>query len=355
MPRDVSVDLDNHMAQEVTTLATCQKIIRRDGVEFTLTEHDVNIPYGGDIYLASTGYDRTAIETDGSLAADNFEVTGLVDNDVLLSTELKAGIFDYAETYIFLLNWADPSQGPLKMKRGNLGEVSFLRGDIFKAEISGMTKALQQVIGELYSPECRRSLGDALCGIPVDPAEDLRETAYTLGTFIKVPTAAGPTYSQYENRIYECTTAGTTAVARPTYDTTVDNTTTDGTAVFTAREAWQRHATVNVVTDRRNFSLSGLVEVRAVDDWFNYGGLTFEDGANAGKLLQIKDWVTAGDDLELLFAAPFDIAPGTAVRLYPGCDNRKSTCINPFDNILNYRGEPYVPGTDFLTRFPDAV
>jgi hypothetical protein len=355
MPRTVGAALDTHMQGEVTTLTTCIRMVRRDGTEFFFTEHDRDIVFSGDTYLASTGYNRTAIEGDASLTADNFEVTGIIDNAVLLDTELKAGLFDYAEVYMFIVNWADISQGAMKLKRGNLGEVSFMHGSLFKTEVHGMTKALHQVIGELYSPECRETLGTPRCGIPVDPPLHVINTAYALGDFIKVDTNPGPTYSQYENRIYECTVAGTTAGVRPTYDTIVGNTTVDGTATFTTREAWQRHATVNVVTDRRNFTLSGLVESRAVDDWFNYGGLTFETGPNAGVTLQIKDYVDTGDDVELLFATPFDITTAEVLRLYPGCDNRRTTCINKFDNIINYRGEPFIPGPDFLQRFPDAT
>jgi hypothetical protein len=343
------------MQGEVTTLTTCIRLVRRDGVEFFFTEHDRDIDFSGDTYLAASGYNRTAIEADASLAADNFEVNGIIDSVVLLDTELKAGLFDYADIYMFLVNWADLTMGAMKLKRGTLGELSFVHGEMFKTEVHGMTKALHQVIGRLYAPECGETLGTPRCGIPVDPPLHVINTAYALGDFIKVDTDPGPTYSQYENRIYECTVAGTTAGTRPTYDTVVDNTTVDGTATFTAREAWQRHATINVVTDRRNFSLSGLVEARGVDDWFNFGGLTFETGPNAGKTLQIKDWTDTGDVIELLFAAPFDITAAEVVRLYPGCDVRKTTCITKFDNIVNYRGFPFIPGPDFLQRFPDAT
>lgn len=355
MPRTVGASLDTHMQGEATTLTTCIRMIRRDGTEFFFTEHDRDIPFGGDIYLAAVGYDRTAIESDASLAADNFEVTGLIDNVTLLDNELKAGLFDYAEVFTFIVNWSDLSQGSMKLKRGRLGEVSFVHGSLFKTEIHGMTKALMQVIGSLYAPECDTTLGAPKCGIPVDPPLHIINTAYVLGDFIKVDTDPGATYAAYENRIYECTVAGTTTGVRPTYDTIVDNTTVDGTATFTARQAWQRHATVNVVTDRRNFTLSGLVEVRAVDDWFNFGGLTFETGNNAGVTLQVKNYVDTGDNVELLFATPFDIVSTDALRLYPGCDLRKTTCITKFDNILNYRGFPFIPGPDFLQRFPDAT
>lgn len=35
-----------------------------------------------------------------------------------------------------------------------------------------------------------------------------------------------------------------------------------------------------------------------------------------------------------------------------GCDKRSSTCTERFDNLLNFRGFPAVPGEDFLTVYP---
>ena len=44
--------------------------------------------------------------------------------------------------------------------------------------------------------------------------------------------------------VFECTTAGTSGAASPTWDTTIGNTTSDGTAVFTARVLFQDGDTV---------------------------------------------------------------------------------------------------------------
>jgi len=37
-----------------------------------------------------------------------------------------------------------------------------------------------------------------------------------------------------------------------------------------------------------------------------------------------------------------------------GCDKRSSTCSGRFDNLLNFRGFPSIPGGDFLTVYPGA-
>lgn len=48
------------------------------------------------------------------------------------------------------------------------------------------------------------------------------------------------------------------------------------------------------------------------------------------------------------------IAAGTRVLLEEGCDKRIATCASRFGNGANFRGEPYLPGNDLLTRYPGA-
>jgi hypothetical protein len=37
-----------------------------------------------------------------------------------------------------------------------------------------------------------------------------------------------------------------------------------------------------------------------------------------------------------------------------GCDKQMATCSARFANAVNFRGEPYLPGMDLLTRYPGA-
>ncbi|MET0240644.1 MAG: DUF2163 domain-containing protein [Sphingobium sp.] len=48
------------------------------------------------------------------------------------------------------------------------------------------------------------------------------------------------------------------------------------------------------------------------------------------------------------------IAAGTLMLVEEGCDKRIATCAGRFGNAANFRGEPYLPGTDLLTRYPGA-
>lgn len=366
MSKTISTQMSQHLGLEVTSLATCWRITRQDGVQFFFTDHDSNISFGGDTYLAQEGYERTAIQNDSELSVDNLNVIGLLASGSITEQDLRAGKFDFAQAQIFLVNWEDPDGfGDIKLRSGRFGEVQLTQQGTFQVELRGLTQLLSQKIGEVYQPECRADLGDSRCKVPIDPPVRQNSTAYSVGDFIRVATAAGSTQSAYENRIYECTTAGTTAGTPPTYNTTPGATTNDGTAVFTTRQAWMRHGVVDSVTNRSVFTLTvAFDETRAVDDWFNGGALEFEDGDNAGRVIEIRDWIQSSRTVELFLPASYNIASGALVRLYPGCDKRATTCEMKFfitgsfnfndGNIKNFRGEPFVPGQDQLTRYPDA-
>jgi hypothetical protein len=349
----VSTALAAHLAKPVTTLATCWRITRVDGVVFRFTDHDREFVVDGEVYQASAGYSRTAISNDAGMGVDNLDVEGVFDSEAVTEEELRAGLFDQAEVRIFLVNWADPSMGALRLRRGWFGEVVLTEQGVFRTELRGLTQALSQRIGELYSPECRADLGDHRCRVPVWPPVIARETTYALGDHVRVATGAGSGSQVYQNRLYRCVVAGTTAAVEPAYDTTVGEQTTDGTAVFEAMEAWSRTGVVVGVLDRTTFTAS-IDEPRAVDGWFAGGVLTWETGSNAGRSIEVKAWTQAAGQIELFLPLGYAIVPGDLFRIHPGCDKRLDTCIDRFANVLNFRGEPYVPGADLLMSYADA-
>jgi uncharacterized phage protein (TIGR02218 family) len=349
----VATQLAAHLAGDVTMLATCWRITRADGEVFRFTDHDRDLVVEGEVYEASAGYSRTAISNDAGMGVDNLDVEGVFDSDAVTEEELRAGQFDRAEVRIFLVNWADPSMGVLRLRRGWFGEVVLTEQGVFRTELRGLTQALSQRIGELYSPECRADLGDHRCRVPVWPAVIEREIDYAISDHVRVATGSGSGSQVYENRIYRCLVAGTTASEEPAYDTTVGEQTTDGTALFEALEAWSRSGMVVDVTDRTTFAAT-IDEPRGVDGWFAGGVLTWDSGANAGRAIEAKSWTQATGQIELLLPMGYAIQPGDTFRIHPGCDKRLDTCSDRFANVLNFRGEPYVPGQDLLMSYPDA-
>jgi uncharacterized phage protein (TIGR02218 family) len=277
--------LSQHLSQEVTTIATCWRVTRRDGAEFFFTDHDQDIAFDGHVYLARTGYSRTAIANDSSMAVDNLDVDGVFDAAAITEHDMRAGKFDHAEVRVFLVNWAALSMGALKMRRGWFGEVMLTEQGAFRTELRGMVQALQQRIGEIYSPECRADLGDARCKVDL--------------------------------------------------------------AAFT------RTGTVTSATDRAVF-FAAVDGAATTDGWFNGGALTWTSGANAGRTIEVKAWTASSGRIELFIAVGYPIVAGDTFTVYPGCDKRLDTCIGRFGNVLNFRGEPYVPGIDAMMQYPDA-
>src|SRR5262249_56713500 len=95
---------------------------------------------------------------------ENLEVEGMLSSGFITEADIMAGKYDFAEIEIFMVNYADLTQGALKLRRGWLGEVSISRQH-FVAEVRGLAQRLSQTIGDLFSPSCRATLGDARCGV----------------------------------------------------------------------------------------------------------------------------------------------------------------------------------------------
>lgn len=93
------------------------------------------------------------------------------------------------------------------------------------------------------------------------------------------------------------------------------------------------------------------VEPPTADAWSG-GRLRWLDGANtAGEDLVVQ---AAGATLTLAGLPRFAVAAGDRVELIEGCDKSLATCAGRFGNAINFRGEPYLPGIDLLTRYPPA-
>jgi uncharacterized phage protein (TIGR02218 family) len=92
------------------------------------------------------------------------------------------------------------------------------------------------------------------------------------------------------------------------------------------------------------------------DGWFTAGRLIWTSGANAGLAIEVKvHRVTAdGVTIALWQQPPEPLAPGDTFTLTAGCDKRFATCRERFDNSVNFRGFPHIPGNDFVVSYPVA-
>jgi uncharacterized phage protein (TIGR02218 family) len=91
---------------------------------------------------------------------------------------------------------------------------------------------------------------------------------------------------------------------------------------------------------------------RAIGDDYLLGRLRYMRGVNCG--LSATIIVVAGDVVRVRDLPREPVEIGCRVELREGCDKRFETCVARFDNAVNFRGEPHLPGNDLLTRFPGA-
>lgn len=119
------------------------------------------------------------------------------------------------------------------------------------------------------------------------------------------------------------------------------------------REGYVVELTVETVEGDARFRFSQLSGYQA--RWFEKGCLRVLSGKAEGLFGVIKnDRILASGErsVELWQRIGAAIRPGDMVRLEAGCDRRAETCRLKFNNFLNFRGFPHIPGEDWLMSYP---
>ena len=265
---------------ELTSIAICWRIERRDGVCAAFTTHDRDLTIGHLCYRAAPGMVPSSISLTDGFDTEALEISGALTSDAITARDLAEGRWDGAAVRIFMVDWQAPEGEQVPLARGELGDISN-QGPSFTAELRGATFILDRPVVEQTSPECRAELGDKRCRIDM---------------------------------------AGRITITRVT----------------------------GVAEDNQ-------IEVERVTggaNAFAYGRLRWISGPNGG--LESEIVVSEGTLLTLRDAPPHEPQLGTLVEIREGCDKRFETCWGRFANAVNFRGEPYLPGMDLLTRYPGA-
>lgn len=271
--KKITAQLFAHLASPVTSLCYCWKLKLRNGKEFGFTDCDRDIMIDGLEYIANSGFSPSAISSSSSLAVDNLDIDGMLDNQIIKEEDILSGVYDYAEIEIFLVNYNDILAGKLNLRRGWFGEISFSKNR-FVTEVRGLMQAFAKNIGELYSPNCRASFCDSACKLKVEQFTD----------------------------------AGT----------------------------------VKWVINKSRFIVVGLDKING---FYNNGIIKFKDG----ETVEIKSYFN--NEIETVLPVYKEVSIGQGFEITAGCDKVLTTCINKFDNAINFRGEPHVPGLDKLSLF----
>lgn len=360
--KNISAGLATHIAGETATLARMWHVTLTNGTEYGFTSHDRDITFESLLYRAAQGYTATDVSTTSELNVDNLEVAGILSSPAITEDDLLAGLWDGAAVEVFLVNYANLAQGKLQLRKGTLGEVRLERG-MFHAELRGLTQAYQTVIGELCSPSCRATLGDARCTVNLAP--------FTVTGTIEAVNDDGVTLYD-SSRTEDGPAGGVPIIDISNADPGVVTTGTPhgfvaGQAVMISGVVGPESLnTITVVRapDVDTFELpidtsdtgtypayvsgGSVVALGSDTGYFDYGLITFDTGANAGLSMEVKAYTTGQIVLQLPMPHPVEV--GDTYTLIAGCDKSMATCRDRFSNLVNFRGEPYLPGLDKIVQ-----
>ena len=81
----------------------------------------------------------------------------------------------------------------------------------------------------------------------------------------------------------------------------------------------------------------------AADDYYTQGKIVWLTGANAGTSRAVKKFSHTSGAFQI--ALPMAEVPvaGDTFYAFAGCDQTKTTCANRFSNLINFRGQPFIP------------
>lgn len=289
-----------HLRQPAQTWAVCWQVTNKLGSVLRLTNHDApitvartinNIVLDGE-YTPFSSIQSSMSKASTDLSVDNLDVDVLLSESGITAADIRAGIFDNVVCTIFIVNWSDTTDSGILIQHGRVGNFrSFVNG-LATGEVRGLKQQLQQIIIDLFSLTCRVPLGSPACGVNL--------ASYTFA------------------------------------------------------------GTVLSVTNRRVFTaeLDGGSEPEP--GFFRNGLLTMTSGASETFQQEIKlDQESAGVWTFTLFeplARGLEI--GDTFTVSAGCNKLhvkidgiwQGDCKDKFDNLINFQGEPFIPGNTELLR-----
>lgn len=336
----------------VLTPARLIKITRPDGTIYRIAEAQNAIVVGEGTYLP---IGRTMLhnirQTLGGGVPSTKLVAAMHADGPFVPADVDNGKFKNAKVQIWYTDRLAPLASPYFT--GYIGRTTYSWPQAVEFEIRGLLARGKGSMMEHFGPMCRTDLGSiARCKAPIRPPDVARGTAYVAGQFVRARPSGSTTPDGYADRVYECTTAGTThATVQPSYDTTIGNTTTDGTAVFTARNAFLRWGRIAGVTDSgHGLILNRNPDARATTSvWFAEGHIYFVSGYSNTEAEPIAAWSLGDLKITVYRDMTGLVAVDDWVELHRGCDKTSETCTDVFANKVNFRGEPAIQGADVAT------
>jgi uncharacterized phage protein (TIGR02218 family) len=157
--------LTEHLAGNLTTLCTCWRLTRRDGVVTGFTDHDRGLVVDGVSFEPESGFSGSEARDRLGLATDTVDIEGALSSLSITEEDIAAGRYDGAKVETFLVNWMEPSQFAL-LRTATIGKIT-RSGQRFAAELESLAHALEQPRGRYIRRTCDAELGDQRCKFPI--------------------------------------------------------------------------------------------------------------------------------------------------------------------------------------------
>jgi hypothetical protein len=356
--RNISAALLAHLQGDVRTVCTLWLITRTDSQVFGFTDFDQPITYGGLTYTPQGGYTHSQIESSADLSTSNMELTAIFDSGAITPQSLESGLWDFASVSVSMINYNDLSMGGVVLDSGVIGQVTVLNGT-YQAELRGLAQLMQQDQGDIYSPTCRATFGDSKCTIDLAPltfAGSIQTVSSVTSWLDSTLTQVGPTVAFTDTTGHHIPTTFpyTVQIVPPTGGAFVATGTVSdasGTAYTVGTPAPGVFSVSPTGLYTFDISAAGgqiFISYTYSIGYFAYGKVTFTGGANAGFSMDVKTF--APGVVKLAMTLPYPLAVGDTYNIVAGCDRLFGTCKNRFNNVVNFRGEPYIPGQDVILR-----
>ena len=244
------------------------------------------LDYQTYLYSPMDGGEGSAKRRVNDFASKNRELKGLISSDLVAASDLRAGFYIGAEVDEFLVDTRLPWLGYVDHAKYRVLGVTF-DGQLWELQIGDKVELLSEPSGEYWGPTCRVELfsqGPGKC--------NASQTGLVRTATIKT-SGTPPTRTTFELNISTVMTTG----------------------------------------------------------FYDDGQLFWNGGKNAGLISMIKSNFS-NTFITIQTPVPFTPEANDPISFLPGCNKQPGIsdanghCKNKFSNLVNFQGEPYIPGRD---------
>jgi uncharacterized phage protein (TIGR02218 family) len=288
-------------------LATCWQITRTDNTIYRFTDHNHNITYNEQVYYPAGGFERSSYRKEAGLKSQSVEFDGVLSDSKITEEDIRKDLYRDARVDEYLVDWMQPWAGYFEYNVFFIISVTRECGadedeGMWRAETAGYGHYLKQKIGRNFTRRCGHTFGDSKCTMS-KTFHNFEVTSIT-GYDPKIEFECDASYYTYvddyfRNYVFEWTTGDNTGIK----SIVLNSATTGGTPGSP-----------------------------------HYIKLT----------IPLNKPIQVGDDFKFHDQCNYEV---TTVADDP--DRNPHGC-STVGNIINYGGQPYMPGMNDMVSMPDS-